>query len=377
MAERRRSLRIRGSRKYDNILLDEPILNNEYFTFNALPVDCKLKVFSYLDHIEKGCILSVCKEWNHLLLHPSVWDQLSIWNFPVTCLPSQIVHERVENCYSCYKKRVHLFCKFILCTKPRPKRFEFKFNIGECSSGYLKLVESLMINLNYRECKVCSLNWKETPCRPYWVPPDDDKENDIMYRHRLRARYFGNMFDLFTKKATAIRTLVMPFDWCSRSVKCLTRLKNIHSLVLEKYFVFQCLDQKMLTEVLAGLPALRRFMLEVWTPSGPTLSLYSVSSNSVTYFDISQSRGFYLKRIDMPRLEKFRILRHPWNGPLVTSDKINIPCLYRILVSGAPNLCAINDHYLEPEWREFCYPRLDEVLRSVCSCKQHKTGWAM
>jgi hypothetical protein len=68
-------------------------------------------------------------------------------------------------------------------------------------------------------------------------------------------------------------------------------------------------------------------------------------------------------------------MRHPWNGPLV--DRIDIPCLYNILVTGAPKLCKLNDHYLKEEWKDSCYSILDEVLRSVCSCRKHKTGWAM
>jgi hypothetical protein len=362
---------------YDNVLIntEEPIQNDGSFPFVSLPVDCKLKIFSYLDHLQKSSLLSVCKSWYRILLHPSLWSRLSLWNFPMTCLTSQNSHEPTNSCYICYKKRVHLFANFLLWMNPRPKYLEFKFNIAEVSSGYLNMIENLVQNLNLRDLQVVCLNWKETPCRPYWIPPDDIEAKDTMYRHRLRARYFVSLFDLLTRKAPAIVTIVMPFDWSSRSVKCMSRLKNVHSLVLEKYYVFQCLSQNLLTELLDSLPNLRRFMLEVWTPSGPGLKLFSISSSTLEYFDVSQSRGFYIKQMNLPKLKRFRIMRHPWNGPLV--DRIDIPCLYNILVTGAPKLCKLNDHYLKEEWKDSCYSILDEVLRSVCSCRKHKTGWAM
>jgi hypothetical protein len=72
---------------------------------------------------------------------------------------------------------------------PRPKYLEFKFNIAEVSSGYLNMIENLVQNLNLRDLQVVCLNWKETPCRPYWIPPDDIEAKDTMYRHRLRARF--------------------------------------------------------------------------------------------------------------------------------------------------------------------------------------------
>lgn len=378
--------RTRKNLQYDNILLDpdirekpdQQLVKDKCFPFELLPVDCQFKIFSYLDHLQKGKIFTVCKRWYHILLHPSLWCQLSIWNFPDTCLKPESPHDNDhDRCYHCYKKRVHEFSRLILKINPRPRRFEFKLNIAEVTSGYREIVGSLFKQLSWKELSVAYLSFKETPLRPYWVPNEDQKDNDIIYRHRLRARYFVNLFDLFTKKAIAIQTLAMPFDWSPRAVKCLTRLKNIHSLILEKYYVFRSLDQDLLAELLACLPSLQKFMLEVWSPSGLGLSLYTVSSKSLVYLDISQSRGFYLRKLDMPKLETFRVLRHPWNGPFVTSDKVNIPCLYKVLVSGAPNLVKINDHYLEEGWKEFCYPRLDEVLRTVCSCRLHKSGWYM
>ena len=68
--------------QYDNVLLDPdgPVTGEDYFPFTALPVDCKLKVFSYLNHLEKGSLLSVCKSWYGLLLHSTLWCHLSILN---------------------------------------------------------------------------------------------------------------------------------------------------------------------------------------------------------------------------------------------------------------------------------------------------------
>jgi len=46
-------------------------------------------------------------------------------------------------------------------------------------------------------------------------------------------------------------------------VHLLLRLSHINTLVLKKYFTYQCLSQSLLNQILDGLLALRRLHLEV------------------------------------------------------------------------------------------------------------------
>lgn len=350
-------------------------MSSQYFPIQLLPVDCKLKTFSYLTSIDKGRASQVCSEWYTLLRAPRLWNYITFCQFPLGCLPFTD-HLPIMDCYSCYCARVHLFVNFLKPIRPILQGLEFKFDIAETEDRYLPMLEDLLKICNCQELTYVHMNWKETPMRPFWLETEKWKCEEVVHRHRHRQRLFVHFFDGFSQLATSITTLILPFDWSEKSVASITRLDNLHSLVLEKYFVFQTLKQECLDYLLSGLKNLKRLMLEVWTPSGQSLTFFLMGSSSLEYLDISQSRGFYLSGLDMPQLKRFRVARHPWNGPFMT-DRIEVPCIHDILLQGAPNLCKVNDLYLEDCWREKSTKSLGEVMKVVCSCRQHKTGWAM
>lgn len=354
--------------------------SGNFFPFFNLPLDCKLKIFSYLNPIEKGQGMSVCKEWYQVLRTPSLWCNVLLWDFPLTCVPT--VRGGIHNpgdCYSCYKRRVHGFAGFLIRIRPLIRRLEFKFDISQEKDGYLSMLRNLMCHIPFREVRYMVFNWKDTPSRPFWL--EEFKQcrcQDVLYSNRLRARKYIFFFEELSKHLIKIETLILPFDWsCTRNVENLTQLKTLQTLVLEKSSVFQSVPQSRLDKLLAGLPSLRQLMLEIWTPSGVGMTKYDLSSESLEFLDVSQCRGFYLRSLTMPRLKRFRVARHPWNGPMVFPARLNIPCLYDILCLGTPRLMKINDHYLKENWKNSCHGRLDEVFKSVCSCRKHKTGWMM
>ncbi|XP_025077220.1 uncharacterized protein LOC112553937 [Pomacea canaliculata] len=349
----------------------------ESFPFVQLPVMCKLKIFSYLHNKDKGRLARVCREWASLLHDPCLWDHVSFSELPSGCLPSAI-HPFADECYTCYKVRVSQFSDYLKSVKPVLRFLEFKFDFSDMKEHYLEMVKRLLARCACRDLRVAHLYWKETPREPLWLESERmTRCEEVVQRHRLRQRLFVNFFDHFTSLAPRLSTLVLPFDWSENSISSLARLKNLKNLVLEKYFVFQHLRQEALERLLVSLPHLQRLLLEVWTPSGHGLVLYSMASKSLQYLDVSQSRGFYLQSINMPNMERFRVARHPWNGPLALAEHVNIQCLHTVLAIGAPNLTKINDHYLESDWRHNPSPMLEEVLKSVCSCRRHKTAWAM
>ncbi|XP_033749457.1 uncharacterized protein LOC117334107 [Pecten maximus] len=346
----------------------------ETFPFQSLPYELKMKVFTYLNHIDKGLSMRVCREWKDLLVNPALWSTVMLCDFPMTCMPSRN-HLQSSHCYLCYNERVHMFARYLQILGPPIKYLDFKFDIGEPDDNYIEILQNFLSKGNLQSLGHFNFNWKETPSRPFWS--DWSNCNDIVFRQRYRGRIFVYFFDDLTKVATKITTLLLPFDWSDRSVMCLTRLQNLHTLVIEKYFVFQAMKQDLLDKMMDGLPNLKRLMLEVWSPSGPGLVPYTIRSKSLEFLDISQSRGLYLKALDIPKMIRFRVARRPWNGPLVCADKIALPCLYNTLLEGAPGLHKLNDHYLEESWKDNVYSTLEEVLKVVCSCRRHKTGWAM
>lgn len=351
------------------------------FPFQCLPYLCKLRIFSFLETVDKGIAAQVCSEWNALIRCPGMWTCVDLTTFTLhskSC--SQRMHRCDRDCYKLYCERMNKFHRYLTSVGPALKRFQFAYDIGDGQDGWLEWIESLLNASQCRDLESAYLNWKETPAKPFW--PDGDQwssedYNELMHRHRHRQRQFVKFLEFFACRAPNISKLVMPFDWSSKSVTVLMTLRCLRTLVLEKYFVFQALDQSLLDMLIRSLPLLKELMIEVWTPSGSGLLFYTIQSSTLEYVDISQSRGFFLREVDLPNVRVFKAGRHPWNGPLVMADSVRIPCIYQVLSEGAPNLQQINEHALHKDWREHQYDELNLILKAMCSCHQHKRGWML
>jgi len=198
-------------------------------------------------------------------------------------------------------------------------------------------------------------------------------------RARRAQRLFVGTFDLFTRVAPKVSSLILPFDWSDRSVRMLLRLSNLTTLVLNKYFTYQCLTQSMLNQLLAGLPRLRRLHLEVWIASGHGAVSFAVSSPRLEFLDLSQCRGLELEHVDLPRLAVVKLSRlYPWHGSLTLRSPGPHrcrPCIREVLAVGAPQLRLLNEHILRPEWSDLggFYDELNLVIGAVCSCPCHRS----
>lgn len=352
----------------------------DYLPFLLLPAVCQIRIFGFLSNIEKGKVASVCREWASVIQNPCLWDRVSFSKLPQSCLPvTQKNHTACDQCYLCFKQRVFLFAEYVENIRPILRYLEFKFDISDSKADYLHMIDRLLGKCACRDLRVAHLNWKETPSEPLWQEQlDTTRCEEVVQKHRFRQRLFVQFFQRFTGLAPRLHTLALPFDWSDSSLDSLARLRqSLRNLVVEKYFVFQHLPQLSLDRFLSAVPGLRRLLLEVWTPSAHGLLMYSMTHKSLQYLDISQSRGFYLQALNMPALRTVRVARHPWNGPLVLAEHMNIVCLHQVFASGCPHLMKINDHYLEDDWQHKPSDRLDEVLKNVCSCRKHKTGWHM
>ena len=351
----------------------------KHFPFADLPTDCKLKIFSFLTPTEKGQQSLVCREWNSLLRSSALWHCVDFNAFPL-CTNSKYKHVCGMLCYNKYKERMKKFLYYLQSIQPSLKRISFAFDIGDYEDRWLDGLEGLLRAARCYDLDFVHMNWKETSVKPFWAEQSNWSQsdyNEFVQRHRRRQRTFTRFFDAFTCNAPNITKLILPFDWSSRSLEALGRLTKLHSLVVEKYFVFQSLAQCSLDQLFQKIPNLRRLILEVWTPSGKGLILYSMKSAHLEYLDISQSRGFYISELTMPALKIFKVSRHPWNGPLTCAYSIHIPCLLDVLRNGAPCLEQLNEHTLQPEWKTTGYPELDTVLNATCSCRKHRSGFIM
>jgi len=351
----------------------------DYFPFHCLTDDCKLHIFSHLNPPERGTAAKVCHKWLQLMHTPSLWNVIDLVVFPPFPPNSDDVFSADDNMklYETYRARVKRFVAYLVSIRPVVRVLRFEFDIGDLRDGWLDVLRALFRASLLQELLHAELGWTDTPCKPY-VPDNSSVTwcandcKDLMYRHRHRQRLFVKFFDLFTVDAVNIVSLSLPFDWTDRSLRALHRLQNLKVLNLQKYFLFQPIDQSMIDTLFISAPLLRRLTMEVWTPSGRGLQSFRLYSKQLEFLDVSRCRGFYIEEADLPKLVEFHVTICPMNGPLVSGEGIDMMCVYSVVKAGAPSLCQLNEHVLKADWRNTVYDELDNLLKAVCACAKHQ-----
>ncbi|KAI0216229.1 hypothetical protein LSAT2_031733, partial [Lamellibrachia satsuma] len=350
------------------------MLQPTMFPFQELPNDCQIKIFQFLCPADRGRLSRVCAKWAALMRTSCIWDKIDLTTFP-SCPAGD---DTDEQSYIHYRKSVKAYLHYLQEVRPTLHWLSFMFDIGNHEDGWLECLSCFLKKAHCRDLKFAHLDWTETPIRTMvesvtWSTND---YHELMHRHRHRQRLFVNFFTMFGAMAPNLRQLIVPFDWSQKSLVTLSRLHNLRTLVLEKYFVVQQLDQAMLDELFRAVPNVRCLILEVWTASGKGLQLYSLRSENLRELDISQCKGFYIRDIRLPNIEVLKMSRRPCYGPLVGTDGVRVPCIYEVLCEGTDRLRQLNEHVLRPDWRENIYNELNTVLRAVCSCHVHKSSLA-
>ena len=343
------------------------------FSIFDIPVLCMERVFSFLTPQQRGLCSLVCSEWRDLIKSPQVWQDINLTQFPV-CQQNNAGHDCSEDCYPLYRDRVKKYMRFLCQVKPFVKRLKFAFDIDCLEDGWLQELMALLQACRLQDLTEVDVNWKETPGKPFdglSHTVSSSRHTELLHRDRHRQRVFVHFFEWFTAAAPNITRLSLPFDWSDKSVQLLSRLKSLRHLSLGMYTVWQSLPQSTLDLLCKCCPGLTHLQIEAWTPSGRGLQCYSLIHLNLRYLDISQCHGFYLSQVMLPALQVFKVARHPWSGPLTSSDNYNLPCLNVVLAQGAPSLQQINGHVLQSSWSDSSYPQLEEVLTLSCSCRVH------
>jgi len=277
----------------------------------------------------------------------------------------------------------HLTPSICLCALLRQKCSQYFFVQLDVPLVMVILctAQGLVHTARCQELVDIDLNWKETPMKPVafslgcnatWSTGD---YYDLVYQHRHRQRLFVKFFDLLVSLAPNVRRLTIPFDWSERSVRTLSRLRQLESLTLHQYFWMQSVDPYFVEQVVAAAPLLRTLSLEVWSPSGNGLQSYTIRSPTLEHLDVSQCRGFYLGDVSLPQLKSIVVSRQPMSGPLSDSSPHPLACLLHVLSTGAPSLDTLNGFQLPSGWStDSCVENqaLESLLNNVCACDIHK-----
>jgi len=334
--------------------------------FSALPPEVKLRVFALLSATERGIAARVCRDWRALMRVPTLWSDIDTTSLP-HCTAA---HQHSGACRASQNRRCCQFLEHVANARAVIRRLYVSGDI--CSPDWRGTLQSFLVNVRLHELTSAHVDWAANSAG------DLGEKNE---RARRAQRLFVGTFDMLTRVAPKVATLILPFDWSERSVHMLLRLSHLNTLVLKKYFTYQCLTQGMLNQILEGLPALRRLHLEVWIASGNGAVLFSISSPRLEFLDLSQCRGLDLECVDLPQLTVIKLSRlYPWHGSLMLRNPLSSaehcrPCIREVLASGTPRLRLVNEHILRPEWSDLsgCYDELNLVIGAVCSCPFHRS----
>eukprot|EP00057_Strongylocentrotus_purpuratus_P005762 XP_003731716.1 PREDICTED: uncharacterized protein LOC100893183 [Strongylocentrotus purpuratus] len=222
---------------------------------------------------------------------------------------------------------------------------------------------------NSHELKVVHAEWTTSPEFMPFQAEEMTWKSD-------RVKSFLCLLTTLSEMCPAIEEIHTPFDWSFSSVKALSTFKQLHTLELDKYWVFAVLREENLNYLLESLPRLKRFKLSVSVPLIGMLSFpqYIMSSESLEVLDISNSTCFFLRSVHLPALTSIATARNRWTGPLLSRDALSVPCLYNILKTGAPSLAIYNQCIVREDWRSRVTPVFEDALKSSCYCSRHKRG---
>lgn len=331
----------------------------EVATFQKLPYECKLNVFSFLGAAERGRAERVCRDWRDVLRSPTLWTDIDLslsrtfqrknhrevdvsseessdvgspGEVDELQTPTPKSKPEAEAEYEKYKCCISGYVEYLRRIKPCVKNLSFSFDIGDSQDGWTQVLKNFLDSARTKNTKTASFNWKDTSAKPSALLDSSNtwstgNYSDLMYKQRRRQRLFVSFFDSFTALVPNLESLTLPFDWSTSSVGHLARLgPTLVNLCLEEYFVPQPLDQYLLDRLLANLPNLESLSVGLVLGSGLGVFGYEFSSPSLRSLDLSKCQGFAMTKADLPNLKELRTSNASFPSQLVvvSSDAAGI-----------------------------------------------------
>ena len=279
----------------------EPEDTNTHPTFGRLPEECKIRVFSYLTDTEKCEAAKVCTEWARVMRTPRLWQ---FANFSQALSRGELPKDKCD-AIRCIKDRATNFIYHLVSRRALLKHLEFEMDIVEGEEIWLKFLIYCLKMTNSHDLKVVQAKWTNSPDFMPFRAEERNWKSD-------RVKSFRSLLLTFSDTSPSIEELYTPFDWSASSVNVLCRFKQLHTLELDKYWVFALFREEHLSQLLDSLPCLKRFKLSVCVPLLGTLSFpqYIMASDSLETLDISCCTGFFLRSVRMPSLVSFTTSRY-------------------------------------------------------------------
>ncbi|XP_054748434.2 uncharacterized protein LOC129254013 [Lytechinus pictus] len=333
--------------------------------FSRLPLECKVRIFSFLSDTDKCEAAKVCSEWAGVMRTPRLWQ---VADFTFALAQGHLPKDKCE-AIKCIKDRATNYIYHFVSRGALLRHLFFQLDIIEGEEIWLKFLIYLLKMTNSHELKVVHAEWTASPEFMPFQAPEITWKSD-------RVKSFLCLLMTLGEMCPSIEEIHTPFDWSFSSVKSLSTFKQLHTLELDKYWVFSVLREENLNYLLESLPCLKRLKLSVSVPLIGMMSFpqYIMRSESLEVLDISNSTCFFLRSVHLPALTSLSTSRNRWTGPFLSREALRVHCLYNILKTGAPRLTVFNQCIVGDDWRSRVTQEFEDALKSSCYCSSHKRG---
>lgn len=140
-------------------------VTEDYFSFNLLPVECQLHVFSFLNEVDKCNCALVCFSWSCIIRSWKLWrvadySRRSVFNLGQEGL---LVSNRE---FEKWRSWVHYYTHHLISRRASLLTLKASFDLGDRCNKWGELLNHLLDNVHCRDLSRLDLNWTFTLLEP-------------------------------------------------------------------------------------------------------------------------------------------------------------------------------------------------------------------
>ncbi|KAM9569111.1 LOW QUALITY PROTEIN: uncharacterized protein ACWYII_035832 [Salvelinus alpinus] len=348
---------------------------DDFFPFNLLPVECQLRVLSFLRLTRNSAL--VCFSWICLVRSGKLWRVADFSRHGVLNLGQEglLVSNRE---FELWKVWVHHYTHHLISCGASLLTLKASFDLGDQCNKWGELLSDLLKNVRCRDLTQLELNTFAL------LEPLDLRVGSISHHNnitKIKMDQFTNFQVLLGKLSHSCPRITMRlhFDWFETSVSLLTQFQHLRVLELKYFGVFKGMSPSTLQILTKSLPNLKSLTFHILVPLRNLGISYMLESMSLEFLDVSPSRGLVFSSLNLPTLRELRAKKIALGITLDCQTRLRIqsrwPCLYQVLREGTTNLQALNNERLLPDWRGQSSRELSSILQQSCYCLQHLDSW--
>ena len=181
-----------------------------------LPSEILTRVFSNLSPESKNSVARVCLRFSKLIRTGDCWTVVDLTTFP---------RPTTSATTKAYDRQMRDYLRYLTSVRPKLEVFRMTVDSGRHYAELTDFVKSI----RGQRLRVAHLNWVTL----------ESADKDKRYALRRRSRNFYPFFKHLVKAAPDLRHLVVPYDWSDPFLRHLAAMKNLRTLVLQRFSLYE------------------------------------------------------------------------------------------------------------------------------------------